>query len=423
MEKLNAPNVDKLKLDKAVNEFTMARDLCNLFDTDPYLSATANQIAACALNILNSVNQQIASGDQQKMATLMNAARAAYVAENKLKMWTPGVSALLGSSDQPFTVAKNHIAAMCADKGKRDSKIIGEILRLFGGVAENLHLDPKTVPAGHFTSAALTLAVPTAPADKPATVGWDFFCSTRPAYRTTAYGNMAFDRKARQRTTPPNFNAATIEKEVADVLGLDYQNVKTGNTFFRPLLPGDIVRSIDKVLGLPEGASISGTTSDTIWAVEVISNFLNGQGKSFDPNILLLPLAAIVAGYHHTALEVGLAMTINGYITYQPGFYTSFQDSEMSKTAWGARIHAILANAENDGKNLLMLIATDSTPNAVYAARSEDDKKKFRKAVTLDFDGYKKWYGLAQPATSSPSSFPVTFSVKSINDATSGLLN
>ncbi|MDB5767980.1 MAG: hypothetical protein JWQ61_2794, partial [Collimonas fungivorans] len=186
MEKLNAPNVDKLKLDKAVNEFKMARDLCNLFDTDPYLSATANQIAACALNILNSVNQQIASGDQQKMATLMNAARAAYVAENKLKMWTPGVSALLGSSDQPFTVAKNHIAAMCADKGKRDPKIIGEILRLFGGVAENLHLDPKTVPAGHFTSAALTLAVPTAPADKPATVGWDFFCSTRPAYRTTA---------------------------------------------------------------------------------------------------------------------------------------------------------------------------------------------------------------------------------------------
>ena len=426
MEKLITPDINKLKLDKAVNEYAMAKKLCDLFDTDVVLSTAANDIAGCALNLLNSLNEQVSihiknkekDNNLKSAVEIRDAVATAYSADSPLKMWTPEVSVQLESKDKAFVFASatQHIATLCADKKKRDSKTIGEIIRLFGGVAEQIHFHFLKAVANQINATDIQLTVPTG-SNQHVSVRWDFLCSTRPAYRTTAYGELAFSREARART-PWNFNPSKrVDKEITDVLGFpDDQNIKAGNSFFHPLLPGDVVRCIDHVLGLPEGASISGTTSDTIWTTEIISNFLHGTGKSFDPNILLLPLAAIVSGYHHTALEVGLAMSINGYIAYQPGWYSSFQNGEMIKTASGKLIQDILVKAETSDKNRLMLIATDTEPMTVHVAKNDSDKEKFRKAVTMDFDGYKKWYNLARSPVRN------TFSISAINEATAGLL-
>lgn len=127
------------------------------------------------------------------------------------------------------------------------------------------------------------------------------------------------------------------------------------------LLPDSNVRLIDAVFGLPEGADISGTTADSIFFVESVNSFFEEvqQYRSFDANWLpvvqLLPLATMVSHAHHTLLESALTLTLNGYIAYSIGFYTTLMPAWASWTETTVRLYDWLTWAEDHEWNYHML--------------------------------------------------------------------
>jgi hypothetical protein len=109
------------------------------------------------------------------------------------------------------------------------------------------------------------------------------------------------------------------------------------------------VNRIDQVYGLTPLADISGTTTDSIYFTERFAIHTGG-----DPVFYLLPLATLVAGGHHSMLEVALSLTINSLIDYRIGFYTTLFPARTTKAS-GA-IRSALNLAETGQKNRHMLV-------------------------------------------------------------------
>ena len=110
------------------------------------------------------------------------------------------------------------------------------------------------------------------------------------------------------------------------------------------------ILKIDRLFGLITGADISGTTADTICAVELLGHprGINALG----PIYYLLPLATIVYNNHHALLEVALALTLNGVIDYNIGFYTTLLPKDANPIPPELTgIDGILTQAENRFKN------------------------------------------------------------------------
>ena len=83
------------------------------------------------------------------------------------------------------------------------------------------------------------------------------------------------------------------------------------------------VGRINRVFGTVPASDISGTTADTLFFFDQMKGTL--PGGALDPVYFLLPAATIVAGGHHSLLEVALALSLwkNTTIDYHIGFYTS----------------------------------------------------------------------------------------------------
>lgn len=108
------------------------------------------------------------------------------------------------------------------------------------------------------------------------------------------------------------------------------------------------INKIGRVYGLVQGADISGTTSDSIY-------FMNRfGGAGLDPIFQVLPLATIVAGAHHSMLEVALSLSQAGVVDYHIGFYKSLLPA--GATAGAAEIGAALAAAEHSPMNPHLLV-------------------------------------------------------------------
>ncbi len=84
------------------------------------------------------------------------------------------------------------------------------------------------------------------------------------------------------------------------------------------------VARINRVFGTVPASDISGTTADTLFFFDQMKgSFVNGQ---IDPVYYVLPAATIVAGAHHSLLEVALALSLKYPMTkidYHIGFYTT----------------------------------------------------------------------------------------------------
>lgn len=106
------------------------------------------------------------------------------------------------------------------------------------------------------------------------------------------------------------------------------------------------VLKIDRLFGLIVGADISGTTADTVFAVEVLGRDIVSAAY------YMLPLATIVYNNHHALLEVALALSLNGVIDYRIGFYTSLLPKNVKTIPPELTgIDGILQTAENRFKN------------------------------------------------------------------------
>ncbi len=128
------------------------------------------------------------------------------------------------------------------------------------------------------------------------------------------------------------------------------------------LLEDDTVKKIDRMYGLPEGMSISGTTTDSIFFLDHMSSLLGSLGiPDLLPALHLLPLATMVSRYHHTVLECALALSLPPAhkIDYEIGFYTSLmpygvgQDGGDGTTTGGIgeRLLAILFEAQQEARD------------------------------------------------------------------------
>jgi len=384
---------------KAINELQMAQALCAEFDKTTFpLRDTLHTIVRSALKTLIQFNTYLK--DLKKYPETAKAVVDVYVKESKLKILT-GTVKKDAAADLILQAVSDKLTKLF--ETPPDTQGIGEVVRLFAGVCEDVKKRLDVLRKDNNNNPEIAAVEKLAFVLKPeGTVLSSFhdFCALLGAYRTTDYGIMAFNAASRSRSQA-DFNGHVIDRDIAVLLNPSNPAapVAAGNTFFAPLLPGDVVRCIDEILGLPQGASISGTTSDTIWTLETLANMLYGN-RSADRNLLLLAVAAIVSGYHHTAIEIGLALSINYApgLAYQPGVYTSFQDSAMVGTQAGKSIQAILAQYENAEHNAYVYIVSDNSGKKTLYLVDKNNKaevEEYKAAVTMSFATYKKWKAIS----------------------------
>lgn len=152
-----------------------------------------------------------------------------------------------------------------------------------------------------------------------------------------------WSKSVRQRESP-NQNHL-IESHVAAAWVKPKFHKQSGMQMFR-VTGNDLCRRVDLLFGLLRGATISGTTTDTVLVLEAF-----GASTGLHPGYYLFPVATIAASLHHTLLEAGLALTLVGAVeSYCVGFYSSLVPKG-GLPAELASARNILTRAENDQRN------------------------------------------------------------------------
>jgi hypothetical protein len=123
----------------------------------------------------------------------------------------------------------------------------------------------------------------------------------------------------------------------------------------------DLCKRTDLLFGLLVGATLSGTTTDTVFVLE---SFGAAPPVGLHPGYYLFPVATIAATLHHTLVEAGFALTLADVIdSYCVGFYTSLKPRagfppELQEA------EAVLQEAEKDPGNRRFILWYDGNETA-----------------------------------------------------------
>ena len=123
----------------------------------------------------------------------------------------------------------------------------------------------------------------------------------------------------------------------------------------------DLCKRIDLLFGLLVGATLSGTTTDTVFVLE---SFGAAPPVGLHPGYYLFPVATIAATLHHTLVEAGFALTLADVIdSYCVGFYTTLKPRagfppELQEA------EGILQEAEKDSGNRRFILWYDGNEAA-----------------------------------------------------------
>jgi len=123
----------------------------------------------------------------------------------------------------------------------------------------------------------------------------------------------------------------------------------------------DLCKRTDLLFGLLVGATLSGTTTDTVFVLE---SFGAAPPVGLHPGYYLFPVATITATLHHTLVEAGFALTLADVIdSYCVGFYTTLRPRagfppELQEA------EGILQGAEKDTGNRRFVLWYDGNENA-----------------------------------------------------------
>lgn len=154
----------------------------------------------------------------------------------------------------------------------------------------------------------------------------------------------------------------------------------------------DILYRIEVAFGLRVGATISGTTADTLY-------FLSVFGKvGMDPIFYLLPFATIVAPGHHSLIEAALPLALAGHIGYRIGSYQTLMPIRESSSPAARGIRRTLKNFEDDPRNRLMLVwfLQREIPGGYWEATMEE-RPLFRSMAQADADLMRQFRTMSQP--------------------------
>lgn len=198
------------------------------------------------------------------------------------------------------------------------------------------------------------------------------------------------------------------------------------------LKPGSVVRTIDRIFGLPERADISGTTADSIFGMELVWNLhdaglqsfgtqkegrtfeVGGQQKSwadmslseksdwfskqsskYPAYLILLPLITMAKLNFHSILECAMTFTLTGYFdAYHVGYYsTLWPKGAKNGTGLGKTIWDIMKKWEDHPLNTHAVFALDKDGNENAAVIfSGDSLDAHRIAARVDYWRYLKVY-------------------------------
>lgn len=127
---------------------------------------------------------------------------------------------------------------------------------------------------------------------------------------------------------------------------------------------------IDRAFGLVPAADISGTTADTM--------FFFSKFPGIDPLYQVLPMATIVAGAHHSLIEVALPLSQGKVIDYEIGLYSTLLPTKAKHSATGA-IKKVLEMAQNEKLNHYLLVWYSKDGKAIEGCYefSPSEKKSF----------------------------------------------
>ena len=119
--------------------------------------------------------------------------------------------------------------------------------------------------------------------------------------------------------------------------------------------PKSVMGAIDRTFGLrPEGGDISGTTTDSIYALHWAGG-VAGVSQDVLSAIQLLPLVTMVPQGHHTIVECAYPLSRHGYIDYHIGYYTTLAPKDAADTV-GSRFNSVLAPFDEPAKNKHILV-------------------------------------------------------------------
>ena len=229
-----------------------------------------------------------------------------------------------------------------------------------------------------------------------------------------------------------------LPKAVHGLVRMDYGDAP-GISLFK-LLEWSTIRKIDDLYGLPEGADISGTTSDHLFGI-YHTMYLMEQGRSAPrsikfpsgsypadlqqinerkPLIILLPLAQMVREYHHALLETAAALSLNDMIDYKIGFYSSLLAHEYARSydrtgklgykvvPWRPKniplantVRKLLDEADKAVTHMFCCSDTPRTEDTEVTGYAVDKSKpeevqKFSDFARLGIETYKKFYELPE---------------------------
>lgn len=187
----------------------------------------------------------------------------------------------------------------------------------------------------------------------------------------------------------------------------------------------DRMRMISQLYGLPRGAAISGTTADHMFGIHEIMQYCETKNsekidntelgkiaekmKLYKPFLYLVPLIQMVPQMHHSLAETAVALSLNGFIEYHVGYYTSLLISNEKE--------AIEASNNLYQKAMSILRSADHAVCHMYAAPDQKaGQERYREKGTIvkptDVWGYKvdkkkdkEWLDHYNEALLSPNTF------------------
>jgi hypothetical protein len=265
----------------------------------------------------------------------------ARIAATRMQNWD-------SKMDMNIAVAKKYGGspakiAYAASKNMLSARLCGDLIRLYGEAAEEIQsMDRERVSYQQHKDEGF----------------WD---KKRGGFR---------QRVLAQEEHDPSGRGGVAKKVDASVFGAEYvgkrkvvrrtsgEMAALGGAGIARWMPTerDVLYRIERTFGLKVGATISGTTTDTIY-------FLESVPQSVDPIFYLLPVATIAAQQHHALIETAAALTINKKMSYSIGFYSTLMPHNSNHPESG-RILDILQRYENDSfSNDLFLVHRSNLAN------------------------------------------------------------
>jgi len=178
--------------------------------------------------------------------------------------------------------------------------------------------------------------------------------------------------RLRERGRVPGRYLKPVPQHLRNLCYLSPQAIGTrsGGMNIWTLANHSAVGKLDRVFGLLEGADISGTTTDTAYLVDAF-----GLGRMMH----MLPLGTLVYNYHHTWLEVALALSINQVVTgidYHMGYYTTCLPTQGFGPLMGAHyspLESLFTAFEDDFELIIKAYMPGGKPWCLHFNRAERD--------------------------------------------------